>query len=542
MYAAALLGLLVGVAATKIFDFDLWWHLATGWIVANMHEIPKNDLFSYTALGAPWVNHEWLFEFGAWLLFERGGIIGLTAFKFAATAAVALVLFRTIDLLARSPSAALWGTFFFLWASALRIIERPFLVGLVLLALFCLILHKEVLAGTKALWALPFLEVLWVNTHGGALVGPAIVLAAAAGESLGALLHPRLGGPPPIPAARRRHLWIAGMGCTAAATINPWGIDTLLFPFRHLEMRVILEQTQEWLPLVHPFLDGFLLRIFAIACLALALAAMAANARNVRLFHLFAVALMTFPLAKSHRFAPDFFVVAIPILLLHAGEIARRRMPWRIEGFVPAWGQLALAFALSCGAILYGVPVKITGERLTDVGIGVSAYSSPARMVDFLEYHGISGRALNEMGLGGYLIFRRWPKERVFIDGRTPVYGDRFYEDFVDIFRTEHNFQELDRRWRFDYIVFSSFQIWQQRAFHAYLWGNPEWRLVYAGHDGFVYLRNEPKFARIIRELAIEKNPLIEAMEKEAEKEPAPPRGATWPKRPAGGCTLALSP
>lgn len=542
IYAAALLGLLVGVAATKIFDFDIWWHLATGWVIATMHEIPRYDLFSYTAFGAPWVNHEWLFQLAAWLLFQGGGIAWLTALKFGLTGAIAFVLFRTIELLARSRSAALWGTFLFLWADALRILERPFLVGLLLLALFCLVLHQEVLAGTKALFALPLIEVLWVNTHGGALIGPLIVLAFAAGETVNALLPPRWGGPSPIPADRRRHLWIAGAGCVAAATINPWGIDTLLFPFRHIEMRVILEQTQEWLPLLHPFLDYYVLPLFAIACLALTLAAMAADARRVRLSSLFAIVLLSVPMAKSHRFAPDFLVVAIPIGIASIAGVARRTTSRRIEGFLPAWIGIGAAFLLSCGAILYGVPVKVTGERLSDVGIGTSFYSSPARMVDFLETHGIHGRVLNEMGLGGYLLFRRWPGERVFLDGRTPVYGDRFYEDYVDIFRTERNFRDLDRRYRFDYIVFSGFQLWQQRHFHLYLWESPEWRLVYAGRDGFVYLRDEPRFAALIEELALTTNPLVGAIRKEEERQRPPgaePPPAVRPARwPAAGCAL----
>lgn len=53
----------------------------------------------------------------------------------------------------------------------------------------------------------------------------------------------------------------------------------------------------------------------------------------------------------------------------------------------------------------------------------------PIRAVDFIERHEIRGPIFNRPSSGGYLIWRLWPKERVFTDGRVDVYrGEPAYD------------------------------------------------------------------------------------------------------------------
>src|SRR6516165_555547 len=45
-----------------VHDADPYWHIATGhWILAHA-AIPKQDVFSYTMEGAPWISPEWFAE------------------------------------------------------------------------------------------------------------------------------------------------------------------------------------------------------------------------------------------------------------------------------------------------------------------------------------------------------------------------------------------------------------------------------------------------------------------------------------------------
>lgn len=515
MYAFTLAGLVFAVAATPLMDYDIWWHLATGRVIADLHIIPKNDLFSYTAFGAPWVNHEWLFQLFAWLVFEQIGVAFATLFKLVCTTAIAFVIFRTIVFLTKSKSAALWGTALLIYTISVRIMERPFLIGLLILAIFCYILHRYILSDSHTIWLLPLLQILWINLHGGGLLGPEIVFAYALGETLCGLTWPQLGGPTPISAERRRKLWIVSLACLAACTINPWGIETLLFPFQHLGMKTILSQTQEWVPLLHPRLDGMIPIAIVPVVAAATLASLVFCARQIRLSLLLLVILMSYLLLKSHRFFPDFIIVTLPILFTNISNIVQKRTtPRWIENTTPLWINLLIVLAISYMAAILGVPATTSGEKLHEPSLGATIYSTPPKMIDFLEQHHIQGRVFNEMSLGGYLIFRRWPHELVFIDGRTPIFGDTFFEQVVNVFRNARNFEELDKQYHFDYIVFSGVQLRDRLPFHRYLWTNANWRLVYAASDGMVYLRNEFKFAPLIEKLTLKTNPLLDDIEK----------------------------
>src|SRR5439155_12648403 len=63
-------------------------------------------------------------------------------------------------------------------------------------------------------------------------------------------------------------------------------------------------------------------------------------------------------------------------------------------------------------------------------GLGVSGLLFSARAVDFLGARAPGVRLLNADALGGYLLWRDYPRRRVFIDGRFQVYPPQVYRDF----------------------------------------------------------------------------------------------------------------
>ena len=84
-WAAPALALGVGLAGllsfTPALDGDVWWHLATGRRILSGAGIPPTDPFTFTALGRPWVSHEWLSGVLFALLDRIGGIDLLVVFK-----------------------------------------------------------------------------------------------------------------------------------------------------------------------------------------------------------------------------------------------------------------------------------------------------------------------------------------------------------------------------------------------------------------------------------------------------------------------------
>ncbi len=208
-------------------DPDLWGHIVYGQQMLHSHAIPKADIYSWTALGQPWVNHEVLAEISlgaahAWL----GGSGVLLLKMVTGILTFALCLRLGIANLA-------WPERYIAWAfGALAVVEISYGFAArpqIFTALFLVIeltLLRRIHSGSRA-WALgiPFLFLVWINTHGGALAGFGL-LGLTAGMTTLQFLYGKMarrtadaGTPAPQTILV---LWLAVFGATAALFCNPW--------------------------------------------------------------------------------------------------------------------------------------------------------------------------------------------------------------------------------------------------------------------------------------------------------------------------------
>src|SRR5512133_2421572 len=67
------------MAARTPLDSDLWWHMRAGEQTLSNGRPLLNDLYSFTRLGAPWINHSWLSQVGMALAYRWFGFLGLGA-------------------------------------------------------------------------------------------------------------------------------------------------------------------------------------------------------------------------------------------------------------------------------------------------------------------------------------------------------------------------------------------------------------------------------------------------------------------------------
>ncbi len=128
------------MAARGITDPDVWWHLRTGQLILQNHSLFHTDPYSFTRLGQPWINHEWLSEiflFGIYRIAGFGGLI----ITFAAVIAVTLMLVYR-----RSPGSPYVAALITLWgavASAPTWGVRPQMFSLLLGSIFLLLLEAS---------------------------------------------------------------------------------------------------------------------------------------------------------------------------------------------------------------------------------------------------------------------------------------------------------------------------------------------------------------------------------------------------------------
>src|SRR6476619_6455143 len=76
------------LASRPLSDGDFWFHLKTGEYIMNTGLVPKQELFSFTAYGRPWIAHGWLAGLFFFFVYTKIGLYFLM-FLFALLAAIA---------------------------------------------------------------------------------------------------------------------------------------------------------------------------------------------------------------------------------------------------------------------------------------------------------------------------------------------------------------------------------------------------------------------------------------------------------------------
>jgi hypothetical protein len=123
----------------------------------------------------------------------------------------------------------------------------------------------------------------------------------------------------------------------------------------------------------------------------------------------------------------------------------------------------------------------------------------PAGAADFLLAHHVAGPTFNTYEYGGYLIWRLWPEERVFIDGRS--LSESLFQDYGRIlYNVEeaggNSAQQLLNRYGVQTIVMNTFEYSEGLVYRlAPALADPrqtEWKLVYDDPTAIVLMRHPP--------------------------------------------------
>src|SRR3989338_9239411 len=174
MAIAILFGLVVFAANIEIKDLDLWLHLKMGEFIVQHKYVPSADVLSCTISGKPWVNHEWLFQIIAYLIYHHGGADGLISMQVFVVAFTLLILL----LLGYNKEKQFGVTFILLLVMMvyqLRFTIRPDIFSLLFFALYIYILALHI-EKKWSIYALFVIQVLWANFHGFFFFGPFIIL------------------------------------------------------------------------------------------------------------------------------------------------------------------------------------------------------------------------------------------------------------------------------------------------------------------------------------------------------------------------------
>jgi hypothetical protein len=395
--------LLFGAAIGTPADADLWGHLTFGRDIVTEGTIVQPDLYSFTA-DRPWVNHEWLAEVVFFSIYRFGGSAGLIAWKAAMIAALCGLVWWRVRRVGAGRGIALSlialafaGTYWRMHS------VRPQVFSVLLFAILLIAIVQADAGRRRALLVVPPLMALWVNLHGGWIVGIGVLGLWTAIRVLDSRipLRERL-----VPAA-------AGLAALAATLLNPYGAH--MWTFLAETVRFGRADIEDWGSiLTNPVLLGVPWGLTVIA----AGFAVWQSDRSRRLDYVPIVALLAIASFQVSRL-DAFFAIAVVILLAPelraAVEHFMRPGVTREAPAAPAFGIIVVT-VIAVAAML--VPAaKIIGPYAACLTIG-GRWAPDEAAGRFILHNRLKGRMLTWFDWGQYAIWHYGPHLQVSMDGR----------------------------------------------------------------------------------------------------------------------------
>ena len=407
-----------------VADPDLWGHTKFGIDHIQSGHLAKTDPFSYTAAGREWVNHEWLAEllFGAAYL--SGGSRGL-------------VLLRSLIF------CGLVGGLFWLywsrWRNAIFIILlgvysipllsvftniRPHSFTYLLVVIFLLCIDAYTRGRKRWIYLFPPMMAVWVNLHGGFVVG--IALASVGLASLGFARE----GTMPVPTLEDKRrlalIWVLTVGATL---LNPYGVK--LYSYLTMALTLPREHITEWMTLKDLQLVPYSLLVIVPTSL------MIVTRAGQRLTHVVFYLMTTVVAFFNARFLILLAIFGTLVLLDGASAIWN---DWAGRRQLRVLSSLSSAFAVGALILAVAAPSVVRGVRdFTRYGaqVRVDPAHYPVGATDFLKRHALGPNLALPFHWGEYAIWHLSPRYKVSQDGRyETVYPVRYVDSLLEAYYT----------------------------------------------------------------------------------------------------------
>jgi uncharacterized protein with PQ loop repeat len=443
---------------------DYWWYVRIGRDTLQAGAVPIVDTLSYTQAGQPVIYHSWLSAVFLAQLDRLGGISLTVLVRGLVIALGYTLMFAASRQAGAGTKTASLVTLLAALASSNNWSVRPQMFTYFLFAAVIWILHRWQRGGTRAIWMLPVISLLWVNLHGSfvmlfLLVGAALVFGKGSRRALVAVLALSL----------------------LATLINPRGLDAWQYVVMSLTAASSRQFSMEWSP---PLNLGWQMNLF-FAWLLLLIPLVAHSPR--RLSGLEWAWLLGFGwLALSGQRYVIWFVfiltlVTASLLASLLAELKFKRLEKPGQAVFPAVNiSLGILFILLPFALLPGLRTvwwAQSPEPLMD---------TPDRAVNWLEQNPeIPGPLWSEIGFSSYLEYAL-PARPVWSDTRFEVYPSGQWERYQAINKAEWNWQAILDEEGINLLMVSKVK---QTHLLAALQASPGWMEMYADEDAVLFKR-----------------------------------------------------
>lgn len=462
------------------FDGDLPRHILLGRLIRESKSIPLTDTFSFRTEGFPSIPHEWLSQVIFSISEDLLGLSGVVLLTSLIVTVSWAIVFQEAKRRTNNLLALLIITVLGIAASMIHVLPRPHLFTYLFTALWIVILERITSNKPHFWWLLPVMMVFWVNLHGMFVLG--IIISGI--YLVGSFLENP--GRAWIASYTTKLMFLAGALSVVATFLSPSGIRIWeaiisIGSNSYITSRIPEYQSANFhVPETWPF----------ILLLIVVLITFARAATRIPWSHILLTASFTGIALYTSRMIPLFAIVVVPIAARTLGDwLEQAFSSSRLSG---TGKNIAAINSLSSGFIwMIILPIAVvaifsSGKAIDPENKGnvFDERFFPVQAVNWLDQNPQHGHMFNEFDWGGYLLLKMSPRQQIFMDGHTHIYGESLTREYETIVTLGDGWKEIFDRYKI------AWSIVRTNSAVAHALEDEDWTILYRDNTA-VILRKE---------------------------------------------------
>jgi hypothetical protein len=426
-------------------DSDFWWHLRAGQLSLTNGSPILEDQTTFTVFKSTWVNHSWLSQIFYFLIQNYLGNVGImVSVAIIATLSIFFVYIRL------KSNPIINGFTILLCVMTIAVVwsPRPQLLTLLFFSILTYLLtEKSIFSNQIPTLLVPILFFVWGNLHAGFSIGIILIITIFVGKVLDFLLSKEESNQNQY---KNLIYWLLLIVVSSLIVmINPNGIGIWQVQFNTVNLPSLQNLIPEWAsPNFHelyqqPFLWLWLLLVFFFM----------ANKTSYKFSTIIPLLVLGGLGFISRRNYVYFAIFSIPLLSNELqlfferyikDSISEQKILKNIKNFnKKSDNQYSKFINLFFIGFLWFVSlwkiVYLGSPIIFDV---YEKMSFPKEAISSLENYDLTNfRCLNSYTWGGYISWKI-PEMKIFIDGRTDLYGEKLIQDWIEMVNGGNTWRE----------------------------------------------------------------------------------------------------